>query len=190
MDLSDDDLNPWEREEPDAMMPMEDPEPMAEELVPPGEEHVGDEQDEQQEAQKPTALEPEAYRSAEPEACRSGAAILAVVDPECKTPEKRPEQEPADFTPPALVAKVMAPAPTLKRLVKKTTVPESVCPKVVDPWIDFTTQKFEHQEDFISQKDFAKLDYKKQYSWVYERLRPFYTRHVHARSLNKEEQTE
>ena len=45
------------------------------------------------------------------------------------------------------------------------------------------------KQDFISQKDFAKLDYEKQYNWVYERLRSFYTRHVHARSLNKEEQT-
>ena len=32
------------------------------------------------------------------------------------------------------------------------------------------------------------LDYEKQYNWVYERLRSFYTRHVHSCSLNKEEQ--
>ena len=190
MDLSDDERDPWEREEPDETMGFEDPNQMEEELGPPDEEPMGDEQDEQQEGQNPTALEPAASSDCGPSAVPMQPPLLPVVEPECKTPEKRAHEEPTALTPPALVAKVMAQGPTLKRLKKKTTVPESVCPKVVDPWIDFTTQKFEHQEDFISQKDFAKLDYEKQYNWVYERLRSFYTRHVHARSLNREEQKE
>ena len=188
MDLSDDERDPWEREEPDAMMGMEDRDEEEEELGPPEEEHTGDEQDEQQEGEKRTALDPAASSDCGPSAVPVQPAVLPVAEPEYKTPEKRAHEELTALTPPSLVAKLMPQGPTLKRLKTKSTVPESVCPKVLDPWIDFATQKFEHQEDFISQKDFAMLDYEKQYNWVYERLRSFYTRHVHSCSLNKEEQ--
>ena len=166
MDLSDDDLNPWEREEPDAMMPMEDPEPMAEELVPPGEEHVGDEQDEQQEGEKPTALYPVASPDPGPSAVRVQAAVLPPTEPEYKTPEKRAEEEPTALRPVALVAKVMAQGPSLNRLVKKRTVPESVCPMVVDPCSGFRTQKTGAAGGLHQAEGPAKVDYEKQYNWV------------------------
>ena len=70
-------------------MGLEESNDMEEELGSLDEEFMGFEQDEQQEDQKPTALEPEACRSGGPEAYRSGAAIFPVVEPECKTPEKR-----------------------------------------------------------------------------------------------------
>ena len=106
MDLSDDDLNPWEREEPEEMMGMEDQ--MEEELGPPEEEDMGDEQNEQQEGEKPTALYPVASPDPGPSAVRVQPAVLPATKPEYKTPEKRPEEEPTALTPVALVAKVMA----------------------------------------------------------------------------------
>ena len=63
----------------------------------------------------------------------------------------------------------------LKGLQQQSTVPESVCPKVEPAWVDFAKSEFISKDDFISQKDFASHDYEKQYYWVFERLRSFYT---------------
>ena len=146
---------------------------------------MGDEQEEQQEEEKPTALDPAASSDCGPSAVPVQPAVLPVVNPEYQTPERRAHEEPTALTPPALVAKLMVQGPTLKRLKTKTSVPESVCPKVLPPWVDFTKEKFEHKEDFISQKEFAKLDYEKQCNWVYEKVRSFYVRHVHSRTFGQ-----
>ena len=106
MDLSDDELDPWEREEPDAMMGMEDFN-QEEELGPPDEEHMGDEQEEHQEGEKPTALDPAASSDCGPSAVPVPPAVLPVVNPDYQTPERRAHEEPTALTPPALVAKLM-----------------------------------------------------------------------------------
>ena len=87
-----------------------------EELGPPDEEHMGDEQEEQQEGEKPTALVPAASSDCGPSAVPVPPAVLPVVNPEYQTPERRAHEEPTALTPPALVAKLMPQGPTLKRL--------------------------------------------------------------------------
>ena len=48
MDQSDDDRSPWEREEPYAMLGMDDFDPEEEELGPPDEEDMGNPQEDEQ----------------------------------------------------------------------------------------------------------------------------------------------
>ena len=80
----------------------------------------------------------------------------------------------------------MPPAPMLRRLHTKTSVPLHACPPTENPALDLTSEVVEHSEEFLSKHFFRKLDGQQQYNWVYERLRAFYTKQVHPRTLGKE----
>ena len=86
MDLSDDECNPWEREEPDAMIGMQGLNPEEEEQGPPDEEDMGDEQEDEQLVGKPTApdLAGEHLRSLP----ALTPAVLSVMTPEFQTPQR------------------------------------------------------------------------------------------------------
>ena len=185
-DNEDDGFDPWERDE-DAPLLNCPPEAHMEPFEPPVDEYMEEEPELHAQGEPITLGPPPAAAGppADPEALAATAAVLPVVDLQYTTPERRERVEPTALTPAPMVAKLMPKAPKLQRLTKKTTVPEDVCPKVVLPFVDLTSEVFVHSEEYLSKQFFRRLDGQQQYNWVYERLRSFYVNKVHPRTLTK-----
>ena len=194
MDSEDDGLEIWDREDNlDCSLEM-----FTEQLEPPTEEYMEQEQEEKEETEQEEQEQKEQEQQQEqqqvqppgPESLPVAPAILPVLDPQDTTPERPERVEPTALTPDPLVAKMLDKSPKLKRLTKKTTVPEYVCPKVVRPFVDLTPEVFEHSEVWLSQHFYRKLCGQQQYHWVYDRLRAFYVKQVHPRILTKKGQSD
>ena len=166
---------------------MEGP-PVEEEQVGPPEEytamvpdaaavHVGE----------PTASvqQPPASAAAAPAEAPVAAAVLPVQESPCAPPKRPRDVEPTAHAPTPLLAGLLPPAPKLRRLLKKTSVPQQVCPQPLASSLDWGKEVFKVDEEFVSAPFFRKLDGRQRYNWVYEKLRGFYVKQVHPRTLGK-----
>ena len=114
------------------------------------------------------------------------AAVVLPLSQQPSSSTQACSEEPTALTTQHILATSLPPVPKFRRLDTKTTVPESVCPVVPKPCLDLRSTVFTHSEEFGSQYFFRKLSGQQQYTWVYERLRAFYTNQVHPRILGKQ----
>ena len=118
-----------------------------------------------------------------PEPHRWGEALLPLSQ-ELTTPKRSRDEEPTALGSPQCVGPLLQPAPKLRRLSGKTTVPAVMCPEREHRVLDLSKEKFEPTaEEFLTLHFFRRLDGAQQYNWVYDRLRAFYVKHVHPRTL-------
>ena len=105
------------------------------------------------------------------------------------SPERPVDAEPTACSNAEPTACMQPPPPKLRRLHSKTTVPLDVCPKATEPAGHWANEVFSYTEEFVTQHFFRQLNSDQQYNWVYERLRAFYVKEVHARTLTQEERS-
>ena len=185
MDSGDDGRDPWEREQEQEEQEQEEKQ---EQEQPPSEEEYEEQEQEEQEQEEKQEQEQEEQEQKPPAVGSDLLPVTPALLPvlENTTPERRQRVEPTALTPPAVVvATLLAKAPKLKRLTRKTTVPDYVCPMATRPFVDLTPSVFEYSEVWLSQHFYRRLCGQQQYHWVYDRLRAFYLKKVHPLTLTK-----
>ena len=62
-----------------------------------------------------------------------------------------------------------------------------MCPQILETVVNLESMEIMHTEDFMSKHFFRQLDGQQRFNWLYERLRGFYVKEVHPRTLEKKD---